>query len=400
MRLETRMYEQRWIQLTLITGLLWFLVGIAWAPSNKLYQQGMALAVWLPALVALWGSRALWGGVWRENPLICVAILAWCAWAAMSLFWTAADEPLKALKRIAYVMLFLVAFPLLQTVRPQAISLLLRVATIALALAALWSLYLHFYAHLRPFGERLGGIGEAAHPILGGYVMALAAVWGLQFIPRGLLARVVWAVVLLVLFGFVVLTQSRGACLALLFSALSMPLWSSGRRAWLIAGGVAVAAVVGMLRFASWFMERGLSYRPEIFAESVSMMLQSPWLGLGIGSDYRVVTANHPEGFDHSHNLLTHIGIELGLVGLLLWLGVWICTLLVGWRQRATLEGRLLLGSVLLASVAVQFDAASIWGTPRAEWFLTWLPVGLALALVARAASVKMPAYSQIVSRT
>lgn len=394
------MYEQRWIQLTLMTGLLWFLVGIAWAPSNKLYQQGMALAVWLPALVALWGSRALWGGVWRENPLICVAILAWCAWAAMSLFWTAADEPLKALKRIAYVMLFLVAFPLLQTVRPQAISLLLRVATIALALAALWSLYLHFYAHLRPFGERLGGIGEAAHPILGGYVMALAAVWGLQFIPRGLLARVVWAVVLLVLFGFVVLTQSRGACLALLFSALSMPLWSSGRRAWLIAGGVAVAAVVGMLRFASWFMERGLSYRPEIFAESVSMMLQSPWLGLGIGSDYRVVTANHPDGFDHSHNLLTHIGIELGLVGLLLWLGVWICTLLVGWRQRATLEGRLLLGSVLLASMAVQFDAASIWGTPRAEWFLTWLPVGLALALVARAASVKMPAYSQIVSRT
>jgi hypothetical protein len=80
MRLETRMYEQRWIQLTLITGLLWFLAGIAWAPSNKLYQQGMALAVWLPALVALWGSRALWGGVWRENPLLCAAILAWCAW--------------------------------------------------------------------------------------------------------------------------------------------------------------------------------------------------------------------------------------------------------------------------------------------------------------------------------
>ena len=394
-----QMYQQRWMQLALCTGLLWFLVGIAWAPSNKLYQQGMALAVWLPALIVLWGSRTLWAAVWRENPLFCAALLAWCAWAALSLFWTAAEEPLKPLKRIVYVMLFLVAFPLLQVVKPQTIGLLLRVATIGLALAALWSLYLHFYLHVRPFGERLGGIGEAAHPILGGYVMALAAVLGLQFIPRGLLVRVVWAVVLLVLFGFVVLTQSRGACLALLFSALSMPLWSSGRRAWLIAGGVAVAAVVGVLRFASWFMERGVSYRPEIFAESVSMMLQRPWLGLGIGSNYRVVTANYPAGFDHSHNLLTHVGIELGLVGLLLWLAVWLCTLLVGWRERATLEGRLLLGSVILASVAVQTDAASIWGTPRAEWFLTWLPVGLALALVARAASVKMPAYSQIVSR-
>lgn len=394
-----QMYQQRWMQLALCTGLLWFLVGIAWTPSNKLYQQGMALVVWLPALIALWSSRALWGAVWRENPLFCTALLAWCAWATMSLFWTAAEEPLKALKRIVYVMLFLSVFPLLQAVRPQAFGLLLRVATIGLALAALWSIYLHFYAHVRPFGVRLGGIGEVAHPILGGYVMALAAVWGLQFIPSALLGRVVWAGVLLVLFSFVVLTQSRGACLALLFSTLSMPLWSGGRRAWLIAAGVAVAAFLGMLRFASWFMERGVSYRPEIFAESVSMMLQRPWLGLGIGSDYRVVTVNYPEGFDHSHNLLTHVGIELGLVGLLLWLVVWLCTLLVGWRERATQEGRLLLGSALLASVAVQFDAASIWGTPRAEWFVTWLPVGLALALVARAASVKMPAYSQIVSR-
>ncbi len=394
-----QIYQQRWMQLALCTGLLWFLVGIAWAPSNKLYQQGMALAVWLPALIALWGSRTLWAAVWRENPLFCAALLAWCAWAAMSLFWTAAEEPLKPLKRIIYVMLFLVAFPLLQVVKPQAIGLLLRVATIGLALAALWSLYLHFYVHVRPFGERLGGIGEAAHPILGGYVMALAAVWGLQFIPRGLLARAVWALVLLMLFGFVVLTQSRGACLALLFSVLSMPIWSSGRRAWLIAGGVAGAASIGFLLFNSWFMQRGVSYRPEIFVESVKMIFQHPWQGLGVGTDYRVVTVSYPTGFDHSHNLLTHVGIELGLVGLLLWLAVWLCTLLVGWRERATLEGRLLLCSVMLASVAVQTDAASIWGTPRAEWFLTWLPVGLALALVARAASAKMPACVEMASR-
>src|SRR3990167_8233257 len=114
MRLETRMYERRWIQLTLLTGLLWFLVGIAWAPSNKLYQQGIALGVWLPALVALWGSRNLWLTLWRENRLFCTALLAWCAWAALSLFWTGAEEPLKPVNRIVYVMLFLAVFPMLQ----------------------------------------------------------------------------------------------------------------------------------------------------------------------------------------------------------------------------------------------------------------------------------------------
>lgn len=399
MRLETRMYERRWIQLTLLTGLLWFLVGIAWAPSNKLYQQGIALGVWLPALLALWGSRRLGLMLWRENPLFCTALLAWCAWATLSLFWTAAEEPLKSLKRIIYVMLFLVVFPMLQAARPQAMSMLLRVATLVLALAALWSIYRFFNNHAHPFGRRLGGIGEVSHPILGGYVMALAVVWGLQFIPRNLLARLLWAAVLLCLFSFVVLTQSRGACLALLFSVLSMPLWSSGRRAWLISGGVAGVASIGFLLFKSWFMQRGVSYRPEIFAESLRMIQQHPWLGLGIGSDYRVVTANYPAGFDHSHNLLTHVAIEFGVVGLLLWLAVWICVLQVGWRDRATLDGRLLLGTVLLASVAVQTDAASIWGTPRAEWFLTWLPVGLALALVARTASVKMSNSVEMASR-
>ena len=135
----------------------------------------------------------------------------------------------------------------------------------------------------------------------------------------------------------------------------------------------------------------------EAKLDLVKMIFQQPWLGLGIRSDYRVVTENYPAGFDHSHNLFTHIGIELGLVGMLLWLGVWLCTLLIGWRNRGTLEGRLLLGTALLASVAVQTDAASIWSAPQPEWFVTWLPVGLALAIVARKASVKMPAYSGIV---
>jgi len=30
----------------------------------------------------------------------------------------------------------------------------------------------------------------------------------------------------------------------------------------------------------------------------------------------------------------------------------------------------------------MQFDAASLNGTPRAEWFISWLPIGLASVLV------------------
>lgn len=387
-------YERRWMQLALWVGLLWFLLGIAWAPTNKIYQQGMVLWVYLPVLIALWGYRQLLADIGREKPLFCVMVLALLLWAAVSLFWTSAAEPLRELKRILYVMLFLLLFPMIQTVNPKAIWQALGIAFVGLSLAAFWSAYRFFIDQGHAFDERLFGVGEVSHPILGAYVMVLAAIWGLQFIPRNLAGRLAWAGLLAGLIMFVVLTQSRGAGIALLACVLSMPLWSPGRQAWLVAGAAAGLALLVFFAYEPLVMARGASYRPEIFAASIKMIAQQPWLGLGVGADYRVFTDNYPEGFDHSHNLFTHAAIVLGLPGLLLWSSMWLSGMLIAWRQRATLEGRQVLGSLLVASVALQFDAASIWGSPRAEWFLTWLPVGLVLALVAKAVNVKMPAHS------
>jgi hypothetical protein len=52
------------------------------------------------------------------------------------------------------------------------------------------------------------------------------------------------------------------------------------------------------------------------------------------------------------------------------------------WRARDTLLGRGVLGMWVFSFLAMQFDAASLTGTPRAEWFISWLPIGLAGVLV------------------
>ncbi|MET0948093.1 MAG: polymerase, partial [Pseudomonas sp.] len=44
------MYARRWAQVWLSAGLLWFLLAIAFAPSNKIYQQGLVALVWVPGL--------------------------------------------------------------------------------------------------------------------------------------------------------------------------------------------------------------------------------------------------------------------------------------------------------------------------------------------------------------
>lgn len=377
-------------------GYLWFLLGIVWAPSNKLYQQGLIVLLWLPALIAaiLLHKRLL--PVWRAHRVFLTLLLLLLGWALLSALWTNAEEPLKELKRVLYVGLFLAAVAMLADMRPEFVWKGLAVAFVALALSSPLSLYLFYVRDMNPLHVRIYGLGQAGHPILGSYVMALAVMWGMQYLPRNGWQRVLWGGLIALLLLFIAFGQSRGAMLALAIAACSMPLWSGGRVAWLVCLTALGIALIGFLLFAPLILERGLSYRPEIFWASLKMIMQNPWLGLGLGAEYRVVTDNYPAGFDHSHNAFTHTAIELGVPGLLLWSGLWLAAFRIAWVSRQSREGRMLLGSLLVSFVALQFDAASLWGSPRAEWFVTWLPIGLAVALVARKSDGKLQAASSM----
>lgn len=380
----------------LCVGYFWFLAGIAWAPDNKLYQQGLVVSFWVPALVGAVLQRKRLLAVWRANQAFLGLLLVLLAWAAVSATWTSAESPFKEVKRVLYVCLFLLGFLLLALERQALLWNGLCFAFVSLALSCPLSFYLFYVHDKNPLIARLFGIGEAGHPILGAYVMALAAIWGLQFFPKTIGRCLLWSLLMVALLLFVVLGQSRGAMLALGCAAFTMPLWSRGRFVWLVSISTCAIAIVGCAMFLPLILERGLSYRPEIFVSSVEMIMQHPWLGQGIGADYRVVTPNFPDGFDHSHNAFTHSAILLGLPGLLLWSCLWLISFRLAWVERETREGRLVLSTLLVSFVASQFDAASLWGTPRAEWFVTWLPIGLSLALAVRYSSSKpLPAPSE-----
>lgn len=385
-----------WVIAVLCLGYLWFLVGIVWAPDNKLYQQGLVVLLWLPALAAAVSLRKRVFEVLQANQIFFGLLLTLLLWATLSTTWTVADGAFKEIKRIFYVGLFLLSLLLLALERQSYLWGGLGFAFVSLALSCPLSFYLFYVHDMNPLSARLSGIGQAGHPILGAYVMALAAIWGLQFFPRTIWLRLLWSLLMVALLLFVALGQSRGAMLALGIAALTMPLWSRGRFVWLVSLFTCAIAVVGLVLFLPLILERGFSYRPEIFVSSIEMIIQHPWLGLGVGADYRVVTSNYPDGFDHSHNAFTHSAILLGLPGLLLWSGLWLVSFRLAWLERNSREGRLALSTLLVSFVASQFDAASLWGTPRAEWFVTWLPIGLSLALAVRRSSPKpLPAPSE-----
>lgn len=378
------------IMLLITCGYLWFLMGIAWAPSNKIYQQALVVLLWLPGLLAMIIFHQRLFEIWRNSRMFCSFLLLFLAWAVLSTLWTGADEPLRELKRVFYVGFFLISLALLSSQHPERIWQGLAVAFVSLALACSASMYIFYIRDMQPLSARLEGVGQLGHPILGAYVMALVLIWGARFKPSGAWQNLLWGVLMLSALAFILLGQSRGATLALIAGIFILLLLRGWRAVWIGGAAIMFACWVGYELFAPFIRARGFSYRPEIFQASLGMFLQNPFLGLGIGTDYRVVTFNYPEGFDHTHNGFTHVAVELGLPGVILWVGLWFSAFRIAWQHRFSAEGRLVFGTLVVSLAALQFDAASLWGTPRAEWFVIWLPLALTLALIAQPHSARL----------
>ncbi|MFJ4432631.1 O-antigen ligase family protein [Pseudomonas sp. NPDC089395] len=373
------LYEKSWARAWLGFGLVWFIAAIALAPSNKLYQQGLVVFLWLPTLVLAWSARGVFMEAWRRQPALWGALLALMLWAGLSLSWSSGEEPGREVKRLVYILVFLMAFPLLAQAGLVRIRHLLQLGGGLLAVAALISI-INFYVVLGiPLIGRLEGIGEISHPILGAYVVGAAILILLYQVPRKRGAQFAWFLTLACLGAFILLSQSRGAALALVLTAVLAPLWFRDRHSRLIAMAAMLVSGLAFYMLYNVLTARATSFRPEIFGSVLQMIGEHPWTGLGLGAEYKVSAAGML--FDHSHNMFTHVAMELGLPGMLLWIAVWLFTLGEIVRARGTVLGKILLALWVYSTMAMQFDAASLTGTPRAEWFVSWLTVGLAMLL-------------------
>lgn len=373
------LYQKNWAQAWLGLGLVWFLAAIALAPSNKIYQQGLVLFLWLPTLVLAWSAREVLVQGWKRQPALWMSVMVLLAWSGLSLAWSPAEDTGREIKRLLYILVFLLAFPLLAQLGLARIRQLLLLGSGLLALAALVSIINFYGLQGEPLLVRLAGIGEISHPILGAYVVGSAVLFLLYEPPQQRGPQLLWVLALACLGAFAVLSQSRGALLALVLTVMIAPLWFRDRHSRVFAILAVIATGFALYAAYDLIAERGSSYRPEIFHAVVNMIAAHPWTGLGLGADYDVSAVGRH--FDHTHNMFTHVAVEMGLPGMLLWVMVWLFTLGEIIRARGTLFGKLLLGLWVYSTLAMQFDAASLTGTPRAEWFISWLPVGLAMML-------------------
>ncbi|WP_408101982.1 O-antigen ligase family protein [Stutzerimonas sp. VN223-3] len=379
--------RRRLFVLWLCIGLLWMLIGMQLLPSSKLYHQGLILFAWLPGLVAFVMFRDV-RNAW--DPLLLLLLLSVTAWAGASMGWGGEERRVKVL---FYVMLAANAWVALASLNAKLFWRVLALGALVgggLAWAALFGLYI---LDARPWQFRAVATGHMDHTILASHVMGALGILGLLLrneLPHAL-RRWAWLLASLGYLAFLLMSRSKGPMLALACAMVFAVICRPSRRA-LFCLFIAMAVSVLLTTLLPEVMLRGgYSYRPELLSTGYSQLLLGPWIGIGVGSEYLLSIEGLRVSFEHAHNLYLHLAIQLGIIGLLLWLALQLCVLYKALQWRHTDRGLALCTLCAFSGVALFTDGVGPWVKPREEWFTVWLPVFLCLAMTAGLKSDKWP---------
>lgn len=367
-------------------GLLVLLCG-AWAlPSNKLYHQLIIFLLWLPASLAL-VQRDFRRSLKQPEFLLFAVFAAWTLLVVM--VDGAAGNEIGKIKVTLYVALTLVGVVLAAQNRKWRIETLLLYSSVVGGLFAGAS-WIYFYGvSAQPFSGRLIALGlwdtaiMAAHAVGALLILGLFMMQTQRLKPWMMLLLLVPAIGYALYLGF---SQTRGVWIGLLACLLVMVLARPSR----LGIGLLLLTVVGAVAIAIFKMEillqRGVSYRPELWNGGVQLMLDNWAMGLGF-HEYRILVPQIGQEFKHPHNLFLDIGVRLGVPGLLLFLLLWLSVGWRGWISRAMPLGQALLALWVFSGVSLLTDGIGLWFKPNADWLIIWLPIALSAVLACRSAA-------------
>ena len=143
-----------------------------------------------------------------------------------------------------------------------------------------------------------------------------------------------------------ILTQSRGGWLTFFIVLAILPVFR-WRYGWI--GLLIIGCGLIILNFQLGFKHvldlliasktlQSLDGRIEVWSRAVYMIKDFSWTGIGFGlfgdvADQMYPFIQFPPGtIVHAHNLFLQIALDLGIPGLIAWLGTWLLVLYAGWR--------------------------------------------------------------------
>lgn len=375
-----RLRTAQWLESRILPlGLLVLLTGMLWAEERPEYHTLFYALVAFPAFLLLLIKRDARDALLRSP--IFLAFIAFAGYVMLSIAWSDTDKSLGSLlKRPMYLLLLFAATTQVALASRARMKTLLQLATAVACLVGAVSLVLFV-------GEqtaRFEGYRALSNPILTAHVFGFfMAICIAAWIVEGNAGRP-WKAIALALIGAVILaTASRGGLAAAGAAVVTAAVLAANRRGAMACAVLLAAALLVLVLVPDVFTQRGLSLRPQIWAETMREVSLRPWLGYGYDAYIMLEVPGVAEKFPNPHNMLLAVLRQQGIVGLALWLVMYAAAFVSAWRYRR--DPAVLICAVAVASglVASLTEGISYLSRPKEHWFLVWIPLSLLAAAIA-----------------
>jgi O-antigen ligase len=155
----------------------------------------------------------------------------------------------------------------------------------------------------------------------------------------------------------------------------------TGRRALYLVAALGLAAAISIALAPELLLQRGLSFRPQLWSEAIRQASEHLWIGHGFDSQFVFDIEGIGLTLSDPHNVELAVLLELGLVGLSLWLLMYGLILLRCLQQRHQGKFQLASALVVYGLSAGLSEGSNFFSRPNENWFLIWIPLSLAAAL-------------------
>lgn len=360
-------------------GYLLLLCALFFLPGRSLHHKLFYGLFSIPTLIALCLRPRELKELLREP--IFIALLMFVAWALLSLCWSPGDEPIGGMfKPPLHTVLLFAGSYLLVRYRNDILQPLLFSAALVALIAT--TFFLFKFAQVYQPGMRLIGGGAFDNPLLSSHLFGFFSAYWLAVTMTCKRRQMMWLSVpaMAIMFMAVIGTGSRTPLVALTMAAvwLCFICWNRRSLGLLIALAISGATVLSL--FAQMIIERGDSYRLEIWQQVLQKIADHPWVGHGFSATLSV-DPGVGYSFQEPHSFVLGVLYYVGIFGLLPWLFFLFWGLLSSWRQRV--QPLLIIASSLLVFGigAGLTEGGGIISRPKEHWFLLWIPLALIAAV-------------------
>jgi len=362
-------------------GTIIFLTGLCILESRSRYHSLIYLFLSLPTLFITITNPSILTPAIRSKTFITTCLL--CIFAAISTLWNQPDiSDFRYIRYLINIILFIMSFIYLNHYQQHLLIKTILLAAIIWGVIGLFELYEFYHLQGNPLLARIIGGGNLTNTLLSSHVYGAFATFtaSYYFINKHKNYSPLLIIIFFALIVFIIQTHSRTPLVGLA-AAFSLLIIKYRNKQIILLTSCFLSAFLVYFAFNSeLLMQRGFSYRPEIWLNAMSEVLNKPIIGHGLGSKISIYLPSINETFSEPHNL--HIGLvySLGFIGLAIW-----CTLiyLLFVNYKNNHKNILVLTGFPIFIFGVfsgMTEGASFFSRPKEVWFLIWFPMAMLIA--------------------